>query len=81
MSTRCISHISKRYGVNCGTASTAVETGRYDDSTLNDRKCFNCDNVIEDEMHVILHCPLYDSFRRNLFVEITGGLNSKYDLT
>ena len=24
----------------------------YNGSTLNDRKCFNCDNFIEDEIHV-----------------------------
>ena len=53
-----------------GTAPIAIETGRYNGSPLNDRKCFNCDNFIEDEIHVILHCPLQESLRRNLFDEI-----------
>ena len=34
------------------------------------KKCFNCDNFTEDEMHVILLSPLYESLRRNLFDEI-----------
>jgi len=32
--------------------------------------CFSCSNLIEDETHVILHCPVYSDFRNNLFTEV-----------
>ena len=33
-------------------------------------KSFHCVNVIEDEMHVLLKCPLYKSLRKKLTDEI-----------
>ena len=44
-----------------------VETGRYLGQPLEARICPFCPNHIEDEQHVILHCPAYDSLRQHLF--------------
>ena len=43
----------------CGVAPIRVETGRYERLALEDRHCFNCTNQVEDEEHVLLHCPIY----------------------
>ena len=42
------------------------EKGRWHKPTaipLNDRKCKNC-NILEDEFHFILECPLYQQLRK-----------------
>ena len=42
-----------------------IETGRWvkpKPIALEDRKCITC-NLIEDEFHSILVCPMYTSFR------------------
>ena len=64
-----------------GTAPTAIETGHYNGINLNDRKCFTCEDLIEDEMHVLLHCPMYDSLRADLFHEAEQTLNGFMNLT
>jgi hypothetical protein len=43
--------------------SNKIETGRYENIKLEERCCFNCSNLIENETHVILHCPVYSDFR------------------
>jgi hypothetical protein len=43
-----------------------LETGRYEQLALEQRVCFNCDNVVEDEVHVLLECPLYADIRNSL---------------
>jgi hypothetical protein len=49
-----------------GTAPIRIETGRYECLPVNERKCFICDNV-EDEQHVLIQCPLYEDLRFELF--------------
>ena len=51
----------------CGVASTRIETGRYEGLELKNRICPVCKNDIEDEIHVILHCPVYSDLRKTLF--------------
>ena len=53
-----------------GTAPIAIETGRYAGTNLIDRKCFTCKDPVEDEMLVLLHCPVYSLLRNNLFHEV-----------
>ena len=65
-------HMPKRYRsafakFRCGVAPLRIETGRYERLQVNERVCFNCNNMIEDEEHVLLHCPLYSSERFMLF--------------
>ena len=52
----------------CGVAPIRIETGRYEKLLLENRKCFNC-NEVEDEIHVLFHCVLYDYIRESLFNE------------
>ncbi len=46
----------------CGVAPLRVETGRYVNLPWNERVCFNCSDSVEDECHVLFHCPLYNDF-------------------
>lgn len=52
-----------------GTNELRIETGRYEGGITiarENRKCwFGCD-AIEDEVHVILDCDMYDDFRSDL---------------
>ena len=52
-----------------GTAPIAIETGRYNVMNIIDRKCFSCRDVVEDETHVLLHCPGYNTLRDELLNE------------
>jgi hypothetical protein len=40
-----------------------VETGRWNNTPLNDRKCQLC-NILEDEYHFIIECKLYQELRK-----------------
>ena len=51
----------------CGVAPLKIETGRYENRPLEDRICpFGC-NVVEDETHLMVICPQYNSVRNELF--------------
>jgi hypothetical protein len=50
-----------------GVAPLAIETGRYTNTPVNQRKCFHCDYETEDEKHVLMDCSLYDDLRHELF--------------
>ena len=54
----------------CGVAPIRVETGRYERLALGDRNFFNCTNQLEDEEHVLLHCPIYQEIKQTLFDKI-----------
>ena len=49
----------------------AIETGRFRKVPRNERWCLFCkkqsDSVVEDEKHILLHCPLYELNRKQLF--------------
>ena len=54
-----------------------IETGRFSTpvTPLSNRLCKFCNlNCIEDEIHFLIECPLYNDIRSN-FIEI---LNEKY---
>ena len=51
----------------CGILPLRVETGRFKNEPLSERKCMFCDQEsVEDEFHFILHCPKYNIERQNL---------------
>ncbi len=62
-------HRSALAKFRCGVAPLHVETGRYQNTPLEDRTCFNCHTHVENEEHVLLKCPLYDDFRQDLFTQ------------
>ena len=62
-----ISHIAK---FRCGVAPLKIETGRYQSLNIEERTCFNCLSKVEDEVHVLIECPLYQDIRHELFSNI-----------
>jgi hypothetical protein len=40
--------------------------------------CFNCDNVVADEVHVLLECPLYANIRNSL-LEYARLIHNDFD--
>ena len=51
-----------------GILPLRIETGRYDNTPVNNRLCKLCVlNAVEDEYHFVMTCPLYVNFRLNLF--------------
>ena len=52
----------------CGVAPIRIETGRYERNypAPENRTCYNCHELIEDEFHVLMCCPTYDRERRIL---------------
>ncbi|MEW8546453.1 MAG: reverse transcriptase family protein, partial [Candidatus Thiodiazotropha sp.] len=65
---RC--HRSAYSKFRCGVAPIRIETGRYERLALEDRRCFNCVNHIENEEHVLLYCPIYEDLRKAYFTKI-----------
>ncbi len=51
-----------------GVAPLLIETGRYSNTPEAERVCFNCPNDIENELHVLLRCPIYNDLRDEMFV-------------
>ena len=47
-----------------------IEKGRYQHIDKNLRFCPFCLTKIEDEIHFMMNCNLYDSFRKELFTEV-----------
>ena len=43
-----------------------LETGRYEGLEVDQSICPICHSSVEDEKHVLLHCPLYVDFRTAL---------------
>ena len=55
--------------LRCGSLPLEVELGRRKKLLLENRICKMCtDEKIEDEIHFLLECPLYDDLRSNLLL-------------
>ena len=50
-----------------GVAPLRLETGRYENLAVNQRTCFNCNESVKSERHVLFHCPLYDDLQYEMF--------------
>ena len=58
-----------------------IEYGRYLNIDRQDRKCILCNlDVIEDEFHFILKCPVYDNLRRKYFKPYYRNRSSVFKL-
>ena len=55
----------------CGIAPIRIETGRYEGFVDYLRMCLFCNlcNLVENEIHVLIHCHLYEDLRETLFNE------------
>ena len=60
-----LKHRSAFAKFRCGVASIKIETGRYESLAVEERICPFCRNI-EDEMHVILDCSVYNDLRVTL---------------
>ena len=63
----------------CVVAPFWMETGRYENKTVNERVCFVWNDKIEDKKHVILDCSLYADLRESLIYEIKRN-NGDFDI-
>ena len=65
----CKSNRSALARFRCGVAPIRIETGRYERNypPVEERTCFNCIQLVEDEFHVLMCCPLYADERSSLF--------------
>ena len=60
-------HCSALAKLRCSSHNLAIEDGRYRNIERRQRKCTFCNiNVIEDEYHFVLVCPLYRELRKAL---------------
>jgi len=51
-----------------GILPLRIETGRYVNESLENRICTLCSlNAVEDEIHFVIQCPLYNVHREKLF--------------
>ena len=69
---RCISAGNRRAMAKfrCSATPLLIETGRYQKGVYQperERVCRHCGNGIENEKHVMLHCPSFDDIRLDLF--------------
>ena len=62
----------------CGVAPTNIELCRYGLARIpvEERVCSHC-NEVEDELHVLMHCPLYDDIRNELTLSV-NNINPSY---
>ena len=56
-------HLSALARFRCRIAAIRIETGRYEGLPENERICPVCENVVEDEYHVLCQCPSYTDLR------------------
>ena len=49
-----------------GVAPLRIETGRYEGIPEIERSCIFCEESVEDEIHALLECPLYNEVRSEL---------------
>ena len=61
------SHRQKLAMLRCGSLPLEIEVGRRKNIALQDRKCKMCTlNTVENEIHLLLECPLYDDIRDDI---------------
>ena len=62
----------------CGVAPINIELCRYGLASIPvvERVCSHC-NEVEDELHVLMHCPLYDDIRNQLTLSV-NNINPSY---
>ena len=52
----------------CGVAPLRLETGRYERLDVQLRVCPFCKDTVENELHVVTQCPVYDDIRNELYL-------------
>ena len=75
-----LKHRSAFAKFRCGVAPLKIETGRYENLVVEERICPFCSNI-EDEMHVILDCSVYNDLRITLLDKASDMNPGFNDLT
>lgn len=52
---------------HCRVEPIRIETGRNERLPLTDRVCPFCETYVEDELHVITQCAVYDNITEDLY--------------
>ena len=62
LNVECLEHIEAPYQISVleSPLSIRIETGRYERLPVSERICFHCKTCVEDELHVLVNCPLYE---------------------
>ena len=61
-----------------GVAPLRLETGRYENLAVSQRTCFNCNESVESERHVLFHCPLYDDLQHEM-CSVASQVNPQFN--
>src|ERR1044071_10264301 len=57
--------------LRCGSNALRIEVGRWKNLDREERKCLVCGlGEVEDEVHFLLNCYVYDRERENMFNDI-----------
>ena len=72
-----LKHRSSFAKFRCGVAPLRIETGRYEQLEVNDRKCPFCIQNVETELHALLKCKEYVDIRNILF-EKASSIESNF---
>ena len=60
----------------CAVLPLKIETGSFLGLSVEDRLRQVCDqNAVENEIHFLLHCTLYDDLRRAMVVKSQKGIS------
>ena len=54
-----------------------IETGRYKNISRENRFCWYCECIVEDELHFLLVCPLYKDIRSKYIKESNANIPPK----
>ena len=72
-----LKHRSAFAKFRCGVAPLRIETGRYEQLEVHERKCPFCTQDVETELHALLKCKEYVDIRNILF-EKASSLESNF---
>ena len=61
-----IQHRSAMAKLRLSNHQLHIETGRHTKTERKQRLCPFCDSIVEDEIHFLIECPIYDSLRDEL---------------
>ena len=66
--------------LRCGILPLNIETGRFTNTKLEDRKCTLCNSQeVEDEMHFSLACPFYENERTQFVNQLDVNIEYFYE--
>ena len=72
-----ISHRSLLAQLRYGILPLRIETGRFTNLPVNERKCVFCsDDKVESEVHFLFECPLYTTLRTSFYSEMEALQNN-----